>query len=218
MDGKKKEKLGELFREGKTYCKEEIIAFDHDYPYLQEGVVNMYSIYDVDKNEGFVSIGSSNETGEMACNAIKEWWYSEGISNYPNAVSLLILADSGGSNSARHNIFKQDLIELSDEIGLEIRMAHYPPYTSKWNPIEHRLFPHITRALSGLIIRSYDMVKYLVEKTTTKTGLKVKSIIDSIEYKTGRKVDSDFSRDYKISYDDFLPKLNYIVNPISCSN
>lgn len=89
----------------------------------------MYSIYDVQTNKGFVSIGSSKEISEMACNAIKEWWILEGNVDYPNAVSLLVLADSGGSNSSRHNIFKQDLCELSSEIGLEIRMAHYPPYT-----------------------------------------------------------------------------------------
>ena len=178
----------------------------------------MYSIYDIAKNKGFVSIGSSKETGKMACNAIKEWWNTEGKAAYPKAVSLLVLADSGGSNSARHNIFKQDLVELTDELGIEIRMAHYPPYTSKWNPIEHRLFPHITRALSGLMIKSYEMVKHLVEKTTTKAGLKVKSIIDTTEYKTGRKVDKDFNRNFNISYDSFLPKLNYVINPISYSN
>jgi len=177
----------------------------------------MYSIYDTIKNKGFVSVGSSKETGEMACNAIKEWWYTEGMVAYPSAVSLLVLADSGGSNSASHNIFKQDLVELTNEIGIEIRMAHYPPYTSKWNPIEHRLFPHITRALSGLMIKSYEMVKHLAEKTTTKTGLKVKSVIDTTEYETGRKVDKDFDRNFNISYDSFLPKLNYVINPTSFS-
>lgn len=190
------------------------MAFDHDYSYLQEGSVTMYSVYDVIENKGFVSVGSSHETGEMACNTIKAWWETDGILQYPDATSLLILADSGGSNSSRHNIFKQDLNELATEIGLEVRMAHYPPYTSKWNPIEHRLFPHITRALSGIMIRSYDMVQYLIEKTTTKTGLTVKSIIDDMIYETGRKVDKDFNRDLDITYDDFLPQLNYVANPL----
>jgi hypothetical protein len=173
----------------------------------------MYSIYDIEKNEGFVSIGSTSETSEMACNAIREWWTTIGDKQYPNAVSILILADAGGSNSSRHNIFKQDLKELAIDIGIEIRVAHYPPYTSKWNPIEHRLFPHITRALSGIMLRSYEMVKYLVDKTTTQNGLKVKSFIDDMIYKTGRKVDEDFNRDLDITYDQFLPRLNYVATP-----
>ena len=173
----------------------------------------MYSIYDVEKNEGFVSIGSSKETSEMACNAIKKWWTQEGEKQYPNATSILVLADSGGSNSSRHNIFKQDLCDLASEIGIEIRMAHYPPYTSKWNPIEHKLFPHITRALSGVMMRSYEMVKYLVEKTVTKTGLKVKAFIDDIIYKTGRKIEKGFSGKNDVSHDDFLPNLNYTAKP-----
>lgn len=213
IDGKKKEKLGELFREGKVYSKEEIQSFDHDYPYLSEGTVNMYSIYDIEKNEGFVAIGSSKETSEMVCNTIKVWWINYGQKKYPDAVSILVLADSGGSNSSRHNIFKQDLCDLASEIGIEIRMAHYPPYTSKWNPIEHRLFPHITRSLSGLMIRSYEMVKYLVEKTTTKTGLKVKAFIDDIVYETGRKVEKGFSGKNDVAHDDFLPNLNYVAKP-----
>jgi len=185
VDGKKKEKLGELFRDGSVYSKDEIQSFDHDYPYLSEGIVTMYSVYDVYKNKALVSVGSSKETSQMACNSIKEWWKREGVRSYPKAVSLLVLADAGGSNSSRHNIFKEDLCNLANEIGIEIRMAHYPPYTSKWNPIEHRVFPHITRALSGIMIRSYEMVKYLVEKATTKSGLKVKAFIDDIIYETG---------------------------------
>lgn len=173
----------------------------------------MYSIYDTQKNTGFVSIGTSKETGKMVCNTIKEWWETEGEMQYPDAVSILLLADSGGSNSSRHNIFKQDLCELAYEIGIEIRIAHYPPYTSKWNPIEHRLFPHITRALSGIMIRSYDMVKHLVEKTFTEAGLKVKAFIDNTIYETGRKIDQDFDRKLDISYDEFLPRLNYVAAP-----
>lgn len=171
----------------------------------------MYSIYDLDKNEGFVVIGSSKETSAMACNAIKTWWNREGIKKYPDAISILILADSGGSNSSRHNIFKQDLCDLASEIGVEVRMAHYPPYTSKWNPIEHRLFPHITRALSGVMMRSYEMVKYLVEKTVTETGLKVKAFIDDIIYETGRKVEEGFCGKSDVAHDDFLPDWNYVT-------
>ncbi len=171
----------------------------------------MYSVFDININSALVSIGSSKETSQMACNAIKEWWVTEGMLSYPNAVSILVLADAGGSNSSRHNIFKEDLCDLVNEIGVEIRVAHYPPYTSKWNPIEHRVFPHITRALSGIMLRSYEMVKYLVEKATTKTGLKVKAFIDDIIYETGRKVSKDFNKEDAIKFDDFLPNLNYVA-------
>ena len=171
----------------------------------------MYSIYDIQRNKGYVAIGSSKETSEMACNTIKEWWITEGQIKYPKAVSILILADSGGSNSSRHNIFKQDLCDLVSEIGIEIRMAHYPPYTSKWNPIEHKLFPHITRALSGVMMRSYEMVKYLIEKTVTEAGLKVKAFIDDQIYDTGRKIEQGFSGEIDVVHDDFLPNLNYVV-------
>jgi hypothetical protein len=171
----------------------------------------MYSVYDIKKNSALVGIGSSKETSEMACNTIKEWWKTEGIKAYPKAVSLLVLADAGGSNSCRHNIFKEDLSELAIEIGLEIRMAHYPPYSSKWNPIEHRLFPHITRSLSGIMLKSYEMVKYLVEKTTTQMGLKVNAFIDDIIYEKGRKVSMEFDKENLIEFDNFLPKLNYVA-------
>jgi hypothetical protein len=173
----------------------------------------MYSVYDLQRNEGFVAIGSSKETSEMACNTIKSWWKNEGEKKYPNASSILVLADSGGSNSSRHNIFKQDLCDLASDIGIEIRMAHYPPYTSKWNPIEHRLFPHITRSLSGVMMRSYEMVKYLVEKTITKTGLKVKALIDDVVYETGRKVEIGFSGKTDVDHDIFLPNMNYVAHP-----
>jgi len=103
-----------------------------------------------------INIGTSADTAEFACDSVKLWWDNVGRHRYPAATSLLILADCGGSNSYRHHIFKDQLQSLANSIGLDIRVAHYPPYTSKWNPIEHRLFPHITRAMSGVILRSYE--------------------------------------------------------------
>jgi hypothetical protein len=134
--------------------------------------------------------------------------------DYPNVTSILMLMDGGGSNSSRHYVFKEALQNLVDEIGVEVRIAHYPPYTSKWNPIEHRLFPHITRAMQGVLLKSHLMVKELLEKTKTTTGLKiVASIADKI-YTTGKGYAEGFKENMKIKFDDYLGKWNYTAVPI----
>jgi len=131
VDTKKKEKIGNIFREGKIYTTETIEVFDHDFPSLAEGVAIPHSIYDIERNEAYVNIGTSHDTSEFACDSISYWWHNDGKLHYPNATSILMLMDGGGSNSSRHYIFKQDLQALASEMGIEIRIAHYPPYTSK---------------------------------------------------------------------------------------
>jgi hypothetical protein len=160
-----------------------------------------------------VNIGISKDTSEFACDSIKLWWRNYGRYQYPNSTSMLMLADSGGSNSCRHYIFKEDLQKLVDEIGVQVRVAHFPPYTSKWNPVEHRVFPHITRSLKGVILRSYEYVKELIENTTTKTGLQVKAHIVKKVYQTGRKYSDNFKENMKIVLDDFLGQWNYTAIP-----
>jgi hypothetical protein len=124
-----------------------------------------------------------------------------------------MLADSGGSNSYRHYIFKEKLQKLVNTIGVEIRIAHYPPYASKWNPIEHRLFPHITRSMQGVLLKSYDITKQLIEKTTTKTGLKVCAHVIKKEYEKGKKVAEGFKESMKIKFDKVLGQWNYRAMP-----
>ena len=153
------------------------------------------------------------DTTEFACDCFRNWWYNEGRFQYPNATSILVLCDGGGSNSSRYSIFKEDLQKLADEIGVEIRIAHYPPYCSKHNPIEHRLFPHVTRACQGVIFKSIELVKELMEKTSTSTGLKVTvQIIDKV-YALKRKVADDFKENMRIVFDAFLPQWNYTAVP-----
>ena len=142
--------------------------------------------------KGYITLGNSKDTSEFACESLKKWWNNHGKATYPNANSILAKCDGGGSNNANHYIFKEDLQKLVNEIGIEIIIAHYPPYTSKYNPIEHRLFPHITRACQGVIFTSLELVKALVEKTHTKTGLSVAVNILNKVYKTGRKVADNF--------------------------
>lgn len=214
MDTKKKEYLGNFYRAGQLYTLEPLLTYDHDFPTLAHGVVIPHGLYDLQRNVGYLNLGTSKDTGEFACDSLRNWWHNQGQANYPKATSLLLLCDGGGSNSARHYIFKQDLQKLAHEIGLEIRIAHYPPYTSKYNPIEHRLFPHITRACQGVIFTSLELVKKLMEKTTTSTGLKVTvQIIDKV-YETARKVADDFKETMQIVFDDFLPQWNYTAVPI----
>ncbi len=214
VDTKKKELLGNLYRDGTVYTTELQKVFDHDFPHLADGIVIPHGIYDVVKNTAYVNIGTSKDTGEFACDSIRQWWYNEGQHCYPDAGSILLLCDSGGSNSYRHYLFKADIQKLADEIGIEIRIAHYPSYASKWNPIEHRLFCHITRALKGVIFTSHELVKDLIETTTTKTGLTVTANIIKSVYQTGRKVTANFKETMRIVFDEELGKWNYRAIPL----
>lgn len=213
VDTKKKELLGNLYREGRLFTRETLEVSDHDFPSLADGVVIPHGIYDVVRNEATVNIGTSRDTGEFACDSIGHWWTTQGQFAYPNATSLLMLMDGGGSHSSRHYLFKQDLQALADTLGIPIRVAHYPPYTSKWNPIEHRVFPHVTRAMQGVIFKNHEIVKELIETTTTQNGLTVKAnIIDKV-YMIGRKVVDSFKKSMRILFDEHLGQWNYVAVP-----
>jgi hypothetical protein len=163
-------------------------------------------------------LGTSHDTSEFACDSFRHGWYTYGQPLYPHTPSILVLCDGGGSHSARHYRFKADLQALAEEIGVEIRIAHYPLYCSQYNPIEHRFFPHVTRACQGVVFTSVEVVKALMEKTHTQTGLKAfVHIIDQV-YPTGRKVAADFKETMRIVFDDFLPQWNYRAIPLSLAN
>ncbi len=186
---------------------------DHDFPSYSDGIIIPHSIWDVNRNTGYISIGTSKDTSEFACDGLRNWWYNQGEHDYPFSGRLLILCDGGGSNSSRSHLFKQDIQKLADETGLEIRIAHYPPYTSKYNPIEHRMFPHVTNACDGVIFEDYEQVREQMEKTETTTGLTVTAEIIEKEYETGRKADKDFIKNLNIIYDDDMPQWNYRIAP-----
>jgi hypothetical protein len=213
MDTKKKEPLGNFYRPGQLYTTQTITTYDHDFTSFAEGVVIPHAIYDVQRNKGIINLGTSHDTSEFACDSLRQWWLSQGRSDYPQATSLLLLCDGGGSNNCRHYLFKQDLQHLADELGLEIRVAHYPPYCSKYNPIEHRLFPHVTRACQGVIFESVEVVKELMARTKTQQGLQViVNVMDKV-YETGRKVAHSFKQQMPIIFDDLLPQWNYRAVP-----
>jgi Rhodopirellula transposase DDE domain len=218
MDTKKKEYLGTFYRDGHLYTLEELRAYDHDFPSFAEGIIIPHSLYDLRLNVGYIQLGTSHDTSEFACDSFRKWWYTYGCVHYPHATSILVLCDGGGSNSSRHHIFKQDLQNLADEIGIEIRIAHYPPYCSKYNPIEHRLFPHLTRACQGVLFTSIEVVKHLMEKTHTQRGLKVYvHVLDKV-YETGRKATEAFKHNMPIIHDEFLSQWNYRAVPAFTSN
>ncbi len=215
IDTKKKELLGNFYREGKLYTQQPIKVFDHDFPSAASGVVFPHGIYDLARNHGHINLGTSRETSQFACDSIEKWWQEQGRAQYPQATKLLLLCDGGGSNSASRYVFKEQLQALADRLGLEIRVAHYPPYCSKYNPIEHRLFPHVTRACQGVVFHTVAVVKSLMEKTRTQTGLKVTVDIIDKAYEIGRKCSKGFKQNMKIAFDAVLPKWNYRAIPAS---
>ena len=213
FDTKKKEYIGNFYRAGHLYTLQEVRTYDHDFNSDAEGIIIPHGIYDLQTNIGYLHLGTSKDTSQFACDCIRSWWYQHGRAAYPNATAILGLCDGGGSNHTHHYIFKEDLQKLVDELGIEIRIAHYPPYCSKYNPIEHRLFPHVTRACQGVIFTSVALVKKLMEKTKTSKGLKV--VVEIIEkvYQTGRKVAEDFKANMRIVFDAVLPRWNYRAIP-----
>ena len=213
LDTKKKELIGNFYRDGKLYTLKTLRTWDHDFPSLAEGVIIPHGLYDVRRNHGHINLGVSHDTSQFACDSIYRWWQSYGQLHYPSATSLLLLCDGGGSNASNRYVFKAALQELANRMEIEIRIAHYPPYESKYNPIEHRLFPHVTRACQGVIFVSVDLVKKLMERTTTRTGLRVTVDIIAATYATGVKAPEGFKETMAIVFDDLLPKWNYRALP-----
>jgi hypothetical protein len=213
IDTKKRELLGLFYRDGRLFSTQTLRVYDHDFPSFAEGHVIPHGLYDLKRNRGYINLGISYDTSEFACDSIFQWWTAEGHAAWPQAKSLLLLCDGGGSNSAAQYLFKQDLQRLTNRMGLEIRVAHYPPYTSKYNPIEHRLFPHVTRACQGIIFRTVEQVQHYMAKAKTRTGLSVAvNILDKI-YDKGRKVVEGFKKTMRIVFDNLLPRFNYRAIP-----
>ncbi len=186
MDLKSRELLGNFFRGGTLFTRETIRVFDHDFAEFAQGLVLPHGIYDLKQNCGYIHLGTSHDTSEFACDCLRDWWERFGRAAYPHAKSLMLLCDGGGSNPAdtergQAHLFRTDVQRLVNDLGMEIRVAHYPPYASKYNPIEHRLFPHLTRVCRGVILQSVGLVAELMRKAKTRTGLSVEvEILDTV--------------------------------------
>lgn len=205
--------IGNFYRDGTLYTQEQIHVNDHDFRSAADGMAVPHGLYDLTHNIGYLTIGTSHDTSEFAIACIRLWWLTYGIFDYPEATEILLLCDCGGSNNARTYLFKQDLQALADELNIAIRIAHYPPYTSKYNPIEHRLFPHVSRACQGVVFKTFEIARHFMAKTATKTGLTVFTAIPDRVFHTKRKVTDDFKQNIPIHFDDFLPKWNYVAFP-----
>ena len=213
LDTKAKEHLGQLFREGRVWTQQAFRAFDHDFPSWATGVIIPHGIYDILRNRGHINIGLSHDTSQFACDSFRWYWKRIGQRCYPHAKSILLLCDGGGSNSAAQYLFKQDLQRLVNDLGIEIRVAHYPSYCSKYNPIERRFFPHVGRACQGMLFDTLDTVVRLMRKSATTTGLRTTVNIIRRAYQIGRKVASSFKTTMTILFDDLVPKWNYVAKP-----
>ena len=215
VDTKKKETLGKKANAGKEYRPKGVpLEVDtHDFPDKELGKVIPYGVYDIQSNEAWVSVGISHDTGEFAVEAIRRWWRRMGKKRYKKPKRLLITADSGGSNGHRNRLWKYELQRLADQTGMIIEVCHYPPGTSKWNKIEHRLFCHITRNWRGVPLESLQVVVSLVGSTRTAEGLEVHCHMDENESPKGRKISDAEMTNIKIKRNAFHGDWNYEIKP-----
>jgi hypothetical protein len=215
VDTKKKELIGEYKNAGSDYRPQgaPIDVNVHDFVDKELGKAIPYGVYDIGANAGCVSVGIDHDTAEFAVNAIRRWLAAMGRERYPTCERLMITADGGGSNGSRVRLWKIELQKLADETGLTIGVCHYPPGTSKWNKIEHRLFCHITQNWRGRPLTSRTAVVELIAATTTKTGLTVRCELDENTYAKGVKVSDAEMAALNISGDAFHPEWNYTIAP-----
>ncbi|MGH2743582.1 MAG: ISAzo13 family transposase [Thermoleophilaceae bacterium] len=215
IDTKKKELVGEFANRGREWRPggEPIKVSTHDFPSQATGKAIPYGVYDIASNEGFVNVGITAETAQLAAASIKAWWEDLGRERYPDASALQITADCGGGNGNRIRLWKTELQRLADDTGLEIHVCHFPPGTSKWNKIEHRLFCHISQSWRGRPLVSYEIVINSIAATTTSTGLKVYARLDERDYPKKVAVTDEQLAAVNLTADPFHPEWNYSISP-----
>ena len=215
VDTKKKELVGNFKNPGREWQPqgEPEMVDVHDFPSDAIGKAIPYGVYDLAANDGFVSVGVDHDTPVFAVTSIKAWWKQVGAKRYPNAREIFITADAGGSNSYRSHVWKQQLQRVADELQMAIHVSHFPPGTSKWNKVEHRLFSFISINWRGRPLRTYETVISLIGNTTNRGGLVVRARLDKRKYPTGKKVSAKELNELKIERDDFHGDWNYTIKP-----
>ncbi|MFH2013753.1 MAG: ISAzo13 family transposase [Patescibacteria group bacterium] len=215
VDTKKKELVGNYANKGKKWQKQgsAIKVNGHDFPDKDVPQIHPYGIYELKRNRGFVNVGTDHDTATFAVASIRAWWRCEGCKAYPNAKKILITADAGGSNGARLRLWKWELQRLSNELRIPIFVCHFPPGTSKWNKVEHRLFSFISSNWRGEPLVDYETVVNLISKTTTTKGLKVVCRLDKKKYPIGRKISQAEWEEIRIQRDKFHGDWNYSIQP-----
>jgi hypothetical protein len=215
VDTKKKELVGEFKNPGEEWQPQgqpEHVNM-HDFPDKKLGKAIPYGVYDLACNEGWVSVGIDHDTAEFACASIHRWWNEMGSARFPRASQLLITADGGGSNSSRNRLWKKSLQGLADDLGMTLKVCHFPPGTSKWNKIEHRLFCFITKNWRGRPLTTYEVIVNLIANTTTKKGLTVRAALDPRQYETGIAVSDEELEHLRITRAKFHGDWNYSIKP-----
>jgi len=215
VDTKKKELLGNYDNRGRQWlpAKQPLTVNGHDFPHPSVPRAYPYGIYDLGRNTGFVNVGTDHDTGAFAVASIRGWWRAEGRRLYPNTASLLITADGGGSNGVRLRLWKWELQHFADEVGVALRVCHFPPGTSKWNKVEHRLFSFISSNWRGEPLRDYETIVNLIARTTTAKGLSVICRLDRRKYPTGRKVSNAQMKRVNLERHSFHGDWNYTIRP-----
>ena len=215
IDTKKKELVGEFATKGRDWRAkgDPVKALTHDFPSDAKGKAIPFGVYDIASNEGYVNVGITAETAQLAVASIGAWWQDLGRERYPDATALQITADCGGGNGNRTRLWKLELQRLADAIGLQIRVCHFPPGTSKWNKIEHRLFCHITQTWRGRPLSSYEVVINSIAATTTSKGLKVYARLDERDYPKKIAVSDAEIAAVNLARDEFHPEWNYAISP-----
>src|SRR4030042_1357461 len=215
VDAKKKELVGNFKNNGVEWHKEKEPEKVKVYDFLSdaEGKAIPYGVYDLTQNKGWVSVGIDHDTAEFAVETIKKWWTKMGCPIYPDAQRLLITADGGGSNSSRSRLWKKEIQKLSNEIGLTVEVCHFPPATSKWNKIEHRLFSYISQNWRGKPLVSYEVIVNLIASTKTEKGLEVTCELDTNTYDTGIKITEKEMAGINLEKNNFHGEWNYIIKP-----
>ena len=212
VDTKKKELIGNYKNGGRELCPkgEPTLVLDHDFGTDR---ASPYGIYDIAHNNGYVNVGISADTGEFAVNSIRKWWYEMGKQVYPDAKKLMITCDGGGSNGSRNRLWKKCLQNFANETGLEIHVSHFPPGTSKWNKIEHRMFCFISKNWRGRPLETLAIIVSLIANTTTKKGLKIQCSSDNNTYLKGVKVSDQEIENLNITHNEWHGEWNYIISP-----
>ena len=215
VDTKKKELVGEFKNGGREWQPkgEPLTVNTHDFMDPELGKAIPYGVYDLSRNEGWVSVGIDHDTAQFAAQAIHRWWKKMGAKRYPQAKELLITADGGGSNASRSRLWKVALQDLALRLKMPIRVCHFPPGTSKWNKIEHRMFCHITQNWRGRPLVSHDVIIALIANTTTRAGLKIRAELDTSHYPTGTRVSDEELASINLKRHDFHGEWNYTLLP-----
>ncbi len=215
VDTKKKENLGNYKNEGKEYTpkKNPVEVNVYDFPNKELGKAVPYGIYEIDRNKGWVNVGISRDTAQFAVQSIRLWWGKMGKKVYPKAKKLYINADGGGSNGHRVRLWKVELQKLATETGLKIHVSHFPPGTSKWNKIEHRMFSFISKNWRGKPLLDRATIVNLIANTTTKKGLEIRAALDETVYEKGIKITDKQLSAVNLKKEEFMGNWNYIISP-----